>query len=97
MAEARSVEEAEGRGDVRDVRIRNHRAAGTCGNSAGRPGTADTGQITVWRRVTRFDGLTHGNKLKPGFGKLTQSFKYWLNQDFEEMEKLHIICESSWF
>lgn len=56
MAEARNVEEAEGRGDVRDVRIRNHRAAGTCGNSAGRPGTADVSQITVWRKVTRFDG-----------------------------------------
>lgn len=52
MAEARNVEEAEGRGDVRDVRIGNHRAAGTCGNSAGRPGTADMSQITVWRKGT---------------------------------------------
>lgn len=54
MAEARRVEEAEGRGDVR---VRNQRGAGMCGNSAGRHNPeqltdSSMSRITVWGQGT---------------------------------------------
>lgn len=53
MAEVRRVEEADGRGDVRDVRIRNQSAAGMCGNLAGRLNPDQLMlPITVWRIKT---------------------------------------------